>query len=244
MTAPVKDSSGKRVWYLDWLRVFACLSVVLIHCLTTYMDNVSMSELGVGRAVAWTELHVMLTRWAVPAFFIITGAILLDPQKEVGWRKVGGYALRMFGVLLSFGTLFSLMELVFVAGGVHLEMIPQAVANVLQGRSWAHLWYLYDLIGIYLLLPLLRGFVSSSERKGMETLLAILFAFSVVLPTINDAFGLSLETFVWLGFPVFYVLLGWYLRKYEVPLLETVALGAAGLVSSALLAWGGGRLER
>lgn len=61
--------TGNRVWYLDWLRAFACLAVVLIHCLTIYLDNTSVAEVGEVRAIVWTEIHVVFARWAVPFFW-------------------------------------------------------------------------------------------------------------------------------------------------------------------------------
>ena len=226
----------ERIWYLDWLRAFACLAVVLIHCFTALLDNISISELGAVRSVAWTEINILFARWAVPVFLMITGALLLDPSKNVGYTRVRNYVARMAAVLLSFGTLFALMEIVFDTQSFSVIMIFQALFAVLQGDSWSHLWYLYDLIGIYLLLPMFRSFVSSCNRRSFEALLTVLFVCALILPTVNCAFGLSLETFVWFGFAVFYVLLGWYLREYEVPFMLLVVLGVVGIAGVAIAA--------
>ena len=231
--------TGNRVWYLDWLRAFACLAVVLIHCLTIYLDNTSVAEVGEVRAIVWTEIHVVFARWAVPVFLMITGALLLDPNRNIGWVKVRGYVARMAVVLVVFGTFFALMELVFSQGSFKVSMIAAAVVKVFQGESWSHLWYLYDLIGIYLLLPILRAFVARCGERDYWIALGILFVCSLVLPTINSAIGLSLETFVWLGFSVFYVLLGWYLRAFDVSIRIMVPLGIACLVAVVVVAGGG-----
>ena len=137
--APINPSS--RVWYLDWLRAFACLAVVLIHCFATLLDNSTVGEVGVGRALAWTEILVICCRWAVPVFLMITGSLLLDPGRNVTWPKVRGYVGRIAGVLLTFGTLFALIEIVFDARSFNVLMLPQALLRVLQGQGWAHLWY-------------------------------------------------------------------------------------------------------
>lgn len=225
-----------RIWYLEWLRLFACLAVVLIHCFTTLLDNATVAEVGVPRALGWTELLVILCRWAVPVFLMITGALLLDPTREVGWPKVRVYFLRIAAVLLAFGTVFALMELAFETKSFIPAMIPTSLMSVLQGRSWAHLWYLYDLLGIYLLLPLLRSFAASAGRRDLERMLLVLFLFALVVPTVNSALGLSLDTLVWLGSSVFYVLLGWYLRSCDVPVVPACALGAAGTIAAAGIA--------
>lgn len=228
-----------RVWYLDRLRALACLAVVLIHCFVTLLDNSTISAVGVGRALAWTEVLVVLSRWAVPIFLMITGALLLDPGREVGWLKVRSYVGRMAGVLLTFGTLFALMEVVFDARFFSLSMVPEALLRVLQGSGWAHLWYLYDLLGVYLLLPVLRAFVASADKHSYATLLAVLFALCLAVPTVNAATGLSIETLVWVGNSVFYVLLGRYLATWGAPLRPALVLGAAGTLAAAVIAAAG-----
>lgn len=238
-TVCVQKSSSGRIWYLERLRVLACLAVVLIHCLATPLDNMSVQEVGLGRALAWTELLVSLGRWAVPVFLMVTGALLLDPSREMGWRKVSRYVRRMVVVLLSFGTLFALMELAFDARALSPSMLPEAFLRVLQGRSWAHLWYLYDLIGVYLLLPLLRSFVASNGRGSQRVMLAVLFLTALVVPTFNSATGAGLARLAWLGSSVFYVLLGWHLHRFGAGLRAALPAGAACLAACAVVAGGG-----
>lgn len=228
-----------KLWWVEWLRVFGCVAVVLIHCFATLLDNATVAEIGLTRAFVWTEVLVICCRWAVPAFLMVTGALLLDPAHEIGLPKVRGYVGRMAGVLLTFGTLFALMELVFDARSFSLAMLPEALLDVLQGRGWAHMWYIYDLLGVYLLLPVLRAFSAGSDERSYDIVLCVLFMLSLVVPTVNAATGLSLDTLVWLGSSVFYVLLGWRLRSRPLPLTPSVLAGAAGTVAGALVAGGG-----
>ena len=169
-----------RLWWVEWLRVFGCVAVVLIHCFATLLDNATVAEIGLTRALVWTEVLVICCRWAVPAFLMVTGALLLDPAHEIGLPKVRGYVGRMTGVLLTFGTLFALMELVFAARSFSLAMLPEALLDVLQGRGWAHMWYIYDLLGVYLLLPVLRAFSSGSDERSYDIVLCVLFVLSLV----------------------------------------------------------------
>lgn len=228
--------SRSRIWYLEWLRLFACIAVVLIHCFATLLDNATVAEIGIPRALGWTEFLVILCRWAVPVFLMITGALLLDPARKVDWRKVRAYCIRISVVLLTFGTAFALMELVFEARALAPTMILTSVMNVLQGHSWAHLWYLYDLLGVYLLLPLLRPFVMSAGRRDLERMLLVLLIFALIVPTVNSALGIALDTLMWLGSSVFYVLLGWYLRSFDVPASSACILGAVGTIVVAGIA--------
>lgn len=229
---------GERTWYLEWLRVSACLAVVLIHCFTTLLDNASIDEVGIFRALAWTEVLVVFCRWAVPVFLMVTGSLLLDPARRVTWNKNLWYVFRVATVLLTFGTMFALMELVFSSKDFEVSMVPAAIGNVLQGRGWAHFWYLYDLLGIYLLLPLLRAFAAASTREDMRRMLVVLFIFSLAVPTLNAAVGLDASTFIWLGSSAFYVMLGRYLSAYNIRVAPVLLAGAVFVVLQALLAGG------
>lgn len=42
---------------------------------------------------------------------------------------------------------------------------------VVEGNSFTHLWYLYVLIGIYLVMPVLRAAISRMEEGQLECLL-------------------------------------------------------------------------
>lgn len=224
-----------RVWYLDWVRAFACAAVVLIHCFTVYLDNTSITEVGVFRSVAWTEILVVFCRWAVPCFLMVTGALLLDPSRRVGSEKISRYVLRVVTVLMTFGWLFALIEIVFSRQAFDFSMVYTAFLNVLQGKGWAHLWYLYDLMGIYLLLPLFRAFVANSEKRDLQRMLSILFFFSLVIPTFNSITALNLKRYLWLGSSVFYFMLGWYLHAFKEPRKTIYSLGFAALICQVLI---------
>ena len=60
----------KRLYYIDVLNMLACLSVIFMHCngIVHFYDN----------SRAWKESMVVetLCYWAVPVFFMITGATL------------------------------------------------------------------------------------------------------------------------------------------------------------------------
>lgn len=232
-------SRDGRVWYLDWLRVAACLAVVLIHSFTTLLDNSTVSEVGVARALVWTEILVVFGRWAVPVFLMVTGALLLDPLREVGREKLRGYVMRVMAVLLTFGVAYALLELIFNLRSFEVSMVFIAALNVFQGRGWAHFWYLYDLMGVYLILPLIRSFSSTASRRDYEAMLAVLFACSLVIPSVNAALGLELETLIWFGSSIFYVLLGRYLSIYELPMGPVLGLGIISAAVQMLLACGG-----
>ena len=115
--------------------------------------------------------------WAVPVFLMITGALLLNPEKDITYKKCFLYARRILLALVLFGTTFALVMMV----GSHQPInIGQALLQVFEDKSFAHLWYLYILIGLYLTLPVIKGFINSASRETLGTLLLVLFVFDFI----------------------------------------------------------------
>ena len=181
----------------------------------------------------------VLVRWAVPVFIMISGFLLLDPEKEMDLKKIGRYILRMGAVLLTIGLLYCLMESFASEGfSTPLQTALSAARNLVEGKSWSHMWYVYMLIGLYLLTPLLRPFVQYADKKTQQFILMVLFALTVLRPTLNGLLGLSIEPFIAVsGCYLFYYLAGAYLRRQQ-PSVETTrflilggALGTAGMAA-------------
>lgn len=245
--APQAASSLRSVHAFEWMRALATVAVVLVHALLAVTTGFSIEELGLPRALVDTGVQIALTRWAVPVFLMMSGALLLDPAKSMPGAKIWKYVRRMLLVLATFGLAYCLMEAAFgllaSGGGLSLAVLPglvgTAVLNLLQGVSWDHMWYIYALLGLYVLTPVLRAFVCQAGERGVRTALAVLFALTLVVPTLNNWLGLDLVTLVWVPCPVFYYLLGHYAFTYLRLDGRIVGAGLACLaVMLAGMAWG------
>lgn len=141
-TVPVSGGGQiKEVW-IEYLRAAATLAVVFLHVNMGLVANYSQEELGPFNYIIFNDFYITV-KWAVPCFIMISGALLLNPNRPVTWKKIKKYIVRMILVLCSFGYIFSLMELIFSSGTVSLKMVLHAALNVIQGDSWSHMWYIY-----------------------------------------------------------------------------------------------------
>lgn len=200
--------------YLDLLRFIAICAVIMLHTIhgasTVYSDAMTSAQMNVYTSV----MH--LCAFGVPVFLMISGALILDPAHEMPLKKL---FLKKIGkvvlALVIFGTFFSLLEIVAIAGNFRAAYIINAFENMLTGNSWDHLWYLYVLIGLYLLVPLLRPFAEHADRNSYRAILIILFVTTSILPTImcHTGFELGLKMPV-SGIYLFYYLAGYYIREY------------------------------
>ena len=154
----------KKNLNIEYMRAIACLGVILIHIMKSahdVFDNMT------------PEIYFICTsfvnnlRWCVPVFLMISGYLLLDPEKKIGLIKIKQYIIRIVIVLGIFGTGFAFIELISKKHSVCFTFIFRAFVNMLMGNTWNHLWYLYALIALYLFLPMLKsitGYLSKHAK--------------------------------------------------------------------------------
>lgn len=74
----------------------------------------------------------------------------------------------MVTVLLTFGFAFAWLEIIFDQESFRLFQIPKALLRVLTGDTWAHMWYIYCLIGIYVLLPMYKIIAEKASDEQIQ----------------------------------------------------------------------------
>lgn len=175
-----------RVGWIECTRAVGACAVALLHVLVSTSSSVDISS---AQMLAYNLVNVTLCRWAVPAFFMITGMLLLDPGRPLGWDRAWRYARRMLVVLATFGLVFACIQEVWSrrAAGVPItwDVLPASFLDVLTMNTWTHLWYVYALLGVYLMLPLLHRAWTWREGGGAMLLTACFVMVGLVLPTIH-----------------------------------------------------------
>ena len=98
-------------------------------------------------------------------------------------------------------------------------------------KAGAHMWYLYELAGLYLAAPLLRILIKNASRKVLEYGLILGFIFSSLIPFGEQLTGFNLNfTYPFSGIYLLYFVSGYYLLKY---IKITPRLSAAAAVVTA-----------
>ena len=166
-------ATAGTIWYLQWLRALGAVAIVLLHAVRS-VELVDELEATVPALVRAETLGVaILSRWAVPVFLMMSGALMLDPAREMPPRKLARHIWRIVFVLATFGFAFCVMEVAYDAKTVDARVLVVAFANLLRGHSWDHLWYLYATLGLYALTPFLR-WVALSLRCVCRTVAPLL----------------------------------------------------------------------
>ena len=192
----------------SYIRIFACLAIVFLHSLFAggiyYADTLTDSQEIVSKVLENLQM------WAVPCFLMVTGALLLNPDKELTIPKLKGYIMKIVWALLFFTFLFQIFEYFFEGdSGIFLNWIQK----LFSGESWAHMWYLYLMLGLYLMMPFYKLIVNHASDRMILILVTIIVVFVSILP-ISECFGISTGFYIptSIVYPV-YLFLGWYLYK-------------------------------
>lgn len=218
----------KQIAYLSLTRALACLDVVFLHA--------SLCAIAVFSPEAGQHASALLLTdsmlWTVPCFVMVTGALLLDPEHEVTIRKIATkYLKRVVLALIVFTFVFELFD-TLVGGGDMGRLVVDWLVALFTGKTWLHMWYIYMLIGMYLMLPVFRAAVKAMDDTTLRYAIAVLAVFQALVPSIDNFLG---DNQIGFYIPVntvypLYLLLGYAVRTGK------LRLSAPGSVALAVVA--------
>ena len=182
----------ERIAFVDWIRVTACFMVMLVHASENFYGadssglagNVSMLANEANRFwVAFYDGGV--GRTAVPLFMIVSAFLLVPMKKDMTMGQF--YKKRFMRILPPFIVFMLLYTFLPLAWGgmtweqsmADLKMLPFNFPSMA-----GHLWFMYPLISLYLIIPVVSPWLEKATAKEELTFLG-LFAFSTLTPWIH-----------------------------------------------------------
>lgn len=155
---------------MDALRVFAAVSVVLLHAAARSWDK---HGLDFGAAIFFDAA----VRYSVPVFVMLSGRFFLDPEREMPLDKLfRKHILRLLPLLLFWALIYAFLNHVFLPFLQGEEVSWRSLWSVAILGDY-HLWYLLMILGLYLATPVLR--LVAQNRRVMWYYLALWALFGV-----------------------------------------------------------------
>lgn len=224
----------KHKRYIDYLRVISMCAVVMMHVCVTAMSEFS-DGMGTMKGALFCGVKNILN-FAVPVFFMITGALLLNPEKDISLQKLlKSYILKYACVILTFCWAYSLIEIIFNNHNLRPIYFLWSFADMLQGKTWDHMWYMYSLLGVLFALPILRWIAKMARGKDIIYLMVILGAFLSVLPFVEEMTGFRLGIVFPITADTFLLLLLGYWSDQEIIHLKNSLIVAIIIGSVVIL---------
>ncbi|MCR5018733.1 MAG: acyltransferase [Bacteroidales bacterium] len=168
-----------REYWLDWMRVVACFLVMLTHsCEPFYLGGEGSLILTKYDAV-WVALLNSFPRACV-ALFIFASAYLQFPLHYSTGEFFKKRALRILPPFLFWTVVYALVW------GQPVQNFKDLLLNF--NYAAGHLWFVYMLIGLYLIMPLLSPWAEKVGKRELQVYIGI-WLFTTIIPFIRQWVG-------------------------------------------------------
>ncbi len=220
----------KREIWLDFLRVTACFMVMIIHSTEPFYLGGDGGLILTPTDAFWVALFEGLCRCCVPVFLIASSYLQFPLHYSTG-EFLRRRAVRILIPMLVWTLVYALVW------GEPVQNLKGLLFNF--NYAAGHLWFVYMLVGIYLIMPLLSPWAEKVSQKELSIYLGIwLFTLLIpffrewgggIPPLVQAADGLPAPalfplwgeaswnpfgTFYYISGFVGYMLLGLYIRRF------------------------------
>ncbi len=256
------QENTQRLYWVDVLRLVAMLMVMAAHCVDIYNATPQDDPMN----SFWGAFIGSLMRPSVPLFAMMTGLLLL-PVKESAAEFYKRRIPRVLIPMVLWSAVYYLIPWLTGVMGLDKSVITtlfpfefspsqdagDAMRNIalipftFNGYT-THMWYLYMLIGLYLLMPFFSAWVEKRDSTMTNTYL-LLWLCSLTLPYLKQLIAPNLfGECAWNEFGTFYyfagfagyLLLGHILaRRHHMPLRRIIAMGVMLYISGYIITYTG-----
>jgi len=179
-------TSPRYIW-ADFIRSAGILLVILGHVSAVVVNRIQNFP---GLNFLYGNIYNVIARACVPILFMISGALLLPKQESL----LDFYNKRVRKVILPFifwSILYLQVKGDIFAGGI-LVGLKTSLLSILIHPAEYHLWFMYELFGIYMLTPVFRVFVNNTGRGLVWYFIVIWFVFGAVQRQVEGILNISL----------------------------------------------------
>jgi len=214
--------NNNRILYLDVARILAVASMVMLHVPVDWPPPLVPSS-------EWQAVNVYtsLTRFCVPLFVMISGALFLQPDKAISLKRLyGKNILRLVTAFIFWSIIYAALTTYWplnvpkTAPASGIKALAAFAHKVASGH--AHMWFLYMIVGLYMIVPFLKKI--TADKKLTEYFLLLAFVFALVVPGLSTipalaeplktAVGEQRMNFYFVMGYSFYFVGGFYLHHY------------------------------
>ncbi|MGD0203470.1 MAG: acyltransferase family protein [Candidatus Bathyarchaeia archaeon] len=215
---------------VDLIRTVAIVIVILLHA----SNDLTIQQMNQFEIIRWTtvDIYQSIGRIGVPLFVMLTGALLLQPSKNESlsvffkkrWARIGLPWIFWGGAYFAWDFLVE-----------HQAFTSSAIIQGLLNGPYYQFWYLYMLVGLYLLTPILRIFIAHADQTIIKYFVILWFLGVAIIPVFGllTTYQLSSDVFTITGY-VGYFVLGTYLLTVQIRRLTLSIFMILGIALTAI----------
>jgi surface polysaccharide O-acyltransferase-like enzyme len=197
---------GDRELPVDLIRTVAIVLVLLLHASTESYAGVELMSPQSVQIWFASNFYDAIARVCVPIFVMLAGALLLQPSKAD--EPLRQFYRKRWDRL---GLPFIFWSIIYFAWAALVNGKPLTLQSVTQGvltGPYYQFWFLYLLVGLYLLTPILRVALKYASRHVLKYTLVVWFVGTAIMPllTLFGSYYLNANFFIFTGWIGYYVL--------------------------------------
>lgn len=162
-----------RSYNLDVLRIIAAFMVVMIHVSGYFLIKTDLTLFD----TYFVSVFSSLVRSAVPLFFMISGVVFLNPTKDFTVKYLINKIVRLLIIYIVWNLLYALIDT-----WNHFTFY-EFVKRIWKGHF--HMWFFEYMIGVYILIPVLKGLVAYKNGKFVLYYVIVFFIWGILKSTCN-----------------------------------------------------------
>jgi surface polysaccharide O-acyltransferase-like enzyme len=229
----------RRMHYGDAVRILGTVAVVIGH-----VADMRFGGHALDRDWWISNIWEGIARWAVPAYIMLSGALLLDPAREEPPGEFYRKRLARIGVPLVFWTAFFMAFRLWVLVPKGWGTPRQVWLDLAMGKPYMHLHFIFRIAGLYFFTPMMRVWLRHTTRGMQIGAIVTALALSSADSIMNGITGNEPSVFARFVPFVGYYLLGYLLRDTRVSKAGLRWCWAGCFAMAAILVLGTGLLVK
>lgn len=223
----------KRNYSIDTLRTIATLFVILLHVSAEYVI-IGKKNLTFDTSFWVGNIVDSFTRICVPLFVLISGMFLVG-RKETFKQSYQKRASRILIPLISWTIIYILYIIALSLIRNNPINVKDLLGSVFFGRPFYHMWYLFMIIGLYLITPVLNNSIYYVSRKTLWKAAILLLLFGMINTSYDNILNNKVSFILWFVNYLGYFILG-FLIKDSKRSFSFLVLSSVYIISSILIA--------
>jgi surface polysaccharide O-acyltransferase-like enzyme len=213
------NDTRTRILWIDIIRIIAIAMVIEMHAGDSIVYLWGKAPIRNGAIVSWWLTGVTFKSIAsvcVPLLFMLSGYLLLSSQDRI-FTFFKKRLTKIVIPLVVWALLYMWWDGVFLETTSTIKAIKLAIRNILEGNVHYHLWFLYVLLGLYLVTPIMRRFAQSASDGELLFFIGLWLFTATVFYLLQQFKEISISLFAqpyvsgYLG----YYVAGYYLGRKE-----------------------------
>ena len=229
--------NNKKINYITVLSVLSAIAVVILHSKAN-VDFFSREEYWFKASVIECVFH-----FAVPIFFMISGATLIDYRERYGTKEFFKKRIKKTVIPFIAWSIIGILYADFFKNSLEIENMNRTQAlNAIFGIKTVHVyWFFPQLFSVYLCIPLFSAVEKKLRKEVFGYLLLVCAIFNCILPFFNNVFeqNLVLPITVQVGSGyLLYIILGYLLHTTQLDKKTEYGIYILGMVGLLLQIFG------